>query len=76
MVEFLTKLFDSKDSSIELHNILGCLGVLVFFGLSIYETVWKSTPFSPSDYGTGLGLVLGGTGLLALGQGGQRKLEE
>ena len=68
-------IFSSVDKELEAHNVLGAMGVLVFFGLVIYSVVWKGQPFDPLAYGQAFVFILAGVGLAATGAGVQRKLQ-
>ena len=71
----LGKIFDSGDKSLELSHVLGVL-LVVFFGvLSGWSVMAQGQPFDPVAWGTGSGVLLGGIGGLAFGQGAQRKAE-
>lgn len=63
----LLQTFTGKDNkTLDLGRILWAVGVLVFFGLSIYD-VYRGAAFDASVWGVGLGTVLAaGAGALAL----------
>lgn len=75
MLKVLAKLFDSEDNGADLHLVLSALGVLTFLGLEIYRTVVCGESFNGTDFGTGLGLVFAGSGVVAGATGVQRKLQ-
>jgi hypothetical protein len=74
-MNFFHKLIDSKDSTVEAHLVLLCLGAVTFIALSVYHTVFLQHVFDPASYGSGLGTLLAGGGAAAFGQGMQRKME-
>jgi len=43
-------------------KLLWCAGVISLIALS-FISVWHGKDYSPSDYGTGLGVALGGGGV-------------
>lgn len=75
MKNFIVHLFDSRSRAVEAHLVMLCLGVGAFVGLSIYHVVILRHSFEPDLYGQGLGFLLSGGGVAAVGQGLQRKAE-
>lgn len=66
-------LLDSKDSSIELH----LTAVAVSFLFLLFLTTWSvvnGNDFDPTNFAGSVGLLLGGSGLAAVGEGINRKL--
>jgi len=58
----LLQTFTGKDNkTLDLGRILWAKGVLIFFGLSIYD-VYRGSPFDASVWGIGLGAVLAAGG--------------
>jgi hypothetical protein len=47
----------------DLVRIAILVGIIAFIILSFYALIIKSQPWSPQDYGLGLGAILGGGGL-------------
>ena len=76
MKKFMRQLVDSKDSDVEMHAILLCLGVVGLVGLAAYHVIALHNAFDPSAYGQGLGCLLAGGGAAAWGQGLQRRSEK
>lgn len=50
------------NSTLDIGRILWAMGILVFFGLSIYALVHKGQTFDPIAWGTGFGCALAGGG--------------
>ena len=60
--EMILNTFTGKDNiTIDMGRVLWCVGVFVYFGLSIYD-IYIGHTFDPAAWGTGLGLVLAGGG--------------
>jgi len=60
--EMILHTFTGKDNNtIDMGRLLWCIGVLVYFGLSIYD-ISIGHNFDPAAWGTGLWLVLAGGG--------------
>ena len=74
-MNWLAKLFDSSDKTVEAHLVLTAICILSFIGLTIYAVVVLGHPFDPQAYGTGAGATFAGTGAAAWGTGLQRKNE-
>jgi hypothetical protein len=72
---FLTKMVDSRDSEVEAHLVLLCLGAVTLIALSIFHVVILRLAFDPENFGQGLGYLLAGVGAAAWGQGIQRSKE-
>lgn len=75
MKKFIARMVDSRDSGVEAHLVLLCLGVVTFVMLSVYRTVVMKQLFDPDPYGQGLGYLLAGGGAASWGQGMQRKMQ-
>ena len=62
IIELLLQTFTGKDNkTLDLFKIMWAKGVLVFFGLSIYD-VYRGSLFDASIWGIGFGAVLAGGG--------------
>lgn len=72
---FFRKMLDSKQSEIEAHLVLVCVGACALVALSIYHVAVLRLAFDASGFGQGLGFLLAGGGAAAWGQGLQRSNE-
>ena len=60
--DLILQTFTGKDNkTLDLGRILWAKGVIIFFGLSIYD-ISRGTPFDASTWGIGLGAVLAAGG--------------
>jgi len=60
---FFVLTFTGKDNHTpDIGRILWAIGVLIFFGLAVYDTVILHNAFKASEYGLGLGGTLAGGG--------------
>lgn len=71
---FFSRLIDSFDRGVEAHIV--CVVVLAIgFVVIAGVAMWFGKPFDAQAYGIGAGVILGGGGVAAAGQGMQRKQE-
>ena len=75
-MNFLQKMFDSRNKKVEAHLVLLCCGIVVFIALSVYHVIVLLHAFDPDAYGQGFACLLAGGGAAAWGQGMQRKSEK
>lgn len=71
---FFGKLIDSSNREVEAHIVCVVfltIGFVAIAGLAM----WYGKPFDAQAYGIGAGVILGGGGVAAAGQGMQRKQE-
>ena len=73
MLEFLKKMFDSRDKSVEAHIVLMSLAIVSLIMLAAFHVLYLKQAFDPNAYGQGTGWILGGGGAAAAGQGMQRR---
>jgi hypothetical protein len=72
MRNFFVAMFDSDDSSIDMHLVAGFLMILAFIAMAIW-TVVHGNPFDPRGYGEGAVGVFGGVGAGGWAAGKQRR---
>lgn len=53
---------EKDGQSFDIIKVLGGIGLLIYFGLSIYTVVLNPTTFNYMNWGTGFGLILGAIG--------------
>jgi hypothetical protein len=58
-MKWIAALCSDENSRADEMAILSILSVLVFLGLSIFAVVWRHQPWTPIDYGVGVGSVIG-----------------
>jgi hypothetical protein len=76
MGNFISRLINSADRTVEAHVVATLIAILLMCGISIYSVVWLGHVFDAASFGQGVGIALGGGGAAAWGQGMQRKSEE
>lgn len=73
MRDWLNKLFDTSNISVDIVSVaiavyafLSLMSIFILIFLEIYSVVVLNHEFKPTEYGTGLGAIFGGSGLAAL----------
>lgn len=73
---FISRLSDGNDRTLEMHLFLGVVSIIVLILFQGYDLVYVDTKFfSPQAYGTGLAYIFAGIGAASWGQGFQRKYQ-
>ncbi|MDE2099140.1 MAG: hypothetical protein KGL39_17935 [Patescibacteria group bacterium] len=75
MSNFFAKLFDSSDRTVEAHIVLPAFAILAFIAFSGMDVILLRHAFNPDSYGQGVGWLLSGGGIGAIGQGMQNKMQ-
>lgn len=53
---------EKDGQSFDIIKVVGVIGLLIYFGLSIYTVILNPSTFNYMNWGTGFGLILGAIG--------------
>ena len=73
MSSWLSRLFNSSDRSVESHIVFTFLALIATIAYTGWHLIVLHNPFAAADFGQGVGVILGGGGVAAWGQGSQSK---
>ena len=66
MLRLLTHLFDSRDPTVEVPDLLVALSFLAVVGFQGWA-LWRGQPFSVGEFGGAIGIILTGGGIGSAG---------
>lgn len=73
-MNFLSAMFDARDSSVELHDVAGA-ALIIGFLAAAGSAVYHGQPVNLQDFGTGGAALIGGIGAAGWMKGRQRAID-